>query len=542
MRRALAGVVALALVAGCAPESAPDIVTVAVEQAPTNLDPRIGTDAFSERLFELVYSFLVRRTPSMELAPDLATDWETPDPTTYVFHLRNDVRFHDGRLLGAADVVYTLRTMMDGTVQTAKGATALALIDTIDAPDRLTVRIHLKEPFAPFLWNLVAIAIIPEGAGPGIARRPMGSGPFVFDRYAVNSELVLRSNRDYYGGAPRLDAVRFKIVPEAVVRALELRKGTVDIVVNALPPDMVEVLREEPELSVLEAEGTNYQYLAFNLEDPVFSDLRVRQAIAHAIDRDAIIRYLWRNQARPADSVLPPENWAYFPNVTRYDYDPERARRILAEAGYEDLSFTYRTSQDEIGRLVAAVLQEQFRAVGISMEIRSNEFATFFADVLAGNFQLYSLRWIGGNNDPDHFNFIFHSDLVPPNGANRGHYSNPDVDRWIELARRESDRGLRRAYYADIQRVVARELPYVSLWYPDNVAVYNARIRGMWLFPTGNFEFLNDIDVVEPLAVIPRSASRTESPAVPGRSGTHRRRASAAVGQQGKPGSGPYLR
>ena len=127
------------------------------------------------------------------------------------------------------------------------------------------------------------------------------------------------------------------------------------------------------------------------------------------------------------------------------------------------------------------------------MEIRSNEFATFFADVLAGNFQLYSLRWIGGNNDPDHFNLIFHSDLVPPNGANRGRYSNPQVDRWIELARREPDLDVRKQYYADIQRVVSEELPYVSLWYPDNVAVYNKRIQGMWLFPTGNFEFVNDI-------------------------------------------------
>jgi peptide/nickel transport system substrate-binding protein len=477
--------------------STPDMVTIAIESPPTSLDPRIGADAAAERLFELVYSFLVHRSESMELLPDIAESWETPDPTTYIFRLRDDVRFHDGRPLRSADVLYSFRTMMDGTVQTAKGATALQLIDSIEAPDALTVEIRLREPFAPFLWNLVQVAIIPDGSGPEIAAHPVGSGPFRFERYVVDGDIVLRRNDAYYKSPPRLDAVRFKIVPEAVVRGLELRKGTVDIVVNALPPDMVEVLRDEPDLEVLESAGTNYQYLAFNLDDPLFSDVRVRRAIAHAVDRDALIRYLWRDQARPADSVLPPENWAYFDGVTRYPYDPDRARAILDQAGYTDLAFTYRTSQDETGRLVAAVLQEQMARIGVDMEIRSNEFATFFADVLAGNFQVYSLRWIGGNNDPDIFDFIFHSDLVPPNGANRGRYSNPDVDRWIELARRETDPDVRKAYYADVQKAVSDELPYVSLWYPDNVAVYNRRIQGLWLFPTGNFEFLSDIWVEE---------------------------------------------
>jgi peptide/nickel transport system substrate-binding protein len=477
--------------------STPDILTVAIEAPPTNLDPRIGADAAAERLFELMYSFLVHRNASMELEPDLALSWETPDPTTYVFHLRDDVLFHDGRPVRAADVVYSFRSMMDGTVQTAKGAAALSLIESIEATDSETVEIHLTEPFAPFLWNLVQIAIIPEGAGPEIAAQPIGSGPFVFDRYRVDNEIVLRRNADYFRSPPELEAVRFKIVPEAVVRGLELRKGTVDVVVNALPPDMVEVLADEPGLNVLQSPGNNYQYLAFNLEDSLFSDVRLRQAIAYAVDRDEIIEHLWRGQARPADSVLPPENWAHNDEVDRYEYDPERARAILDEAGYDGLSFTYRTSQDETGRLVAAVLQQQLSEIGIRMEIRSNEFATFFADVLGGNFQMYSLRWIGGNNDPDIFEFIFHSDRVPPNGANRGRYRNPDIDRWIELARREPDRDARIAYYADIQRTIAEDLPYVSLWYPDNVAVYSDRVEGMWLFPTGNFEFLNDVRLAQ---------------------------------------------
>jgi peptide/nickel transport system substrate-binding protein len=292
--------------------------------------------------------------------------------------------------------------------------------------------------------------------------------------------------------------VRFKIVPEAVVRALELRKGTVDLALNALPPDMVEALRGEPDLEVSVSEGTNYQYLAFNLEDEAFRDVRVRQAIAHAINRTDIVRYLWRGQARLADSVLPPGNWAYADSLPPYAYDPARARSLLEAAGHPRLSVTYRTSTDETGRLVASVLQRQLADVGIDMEIRSNEFATFYADVIAGNFQMYSLRWIGGNNDPDIFNFIFHSRAVPPEGANRGHYANPDVDRWIEAARRATDMAMRRAYYRSVQEAVAEDLPYVSLWYLDNVAVYNRRVRGVELDAAGSYEFLTRVWLDDP--------------------------------------------
>ena len=496
LRNALPAAVFL-LAAACAPQGSPTTVTMALDQPPTNLDPRIGTDAASERLTQLVFNSLVRRDARSQIVGDLALDWETPDPRTYVFGLRRDVRFHDGRPLTARDVVYTFRSILDGTVQTAK-AGAYALIESVEAADEHTVRFHLSEPSAPFLWNLSvgAIGIVPEGSlagGPHAA--PVGSGPFVFRHSRPDDEILLSRNDDYFGTPPRIDGVRFKIIPDAMVRALELRKGSIDIALNVLPPDMVETLRENPDLEILNSAGTNYQYLAFNLEDPLFRDIRVRKAIAHAIDRESIVRYLWRNQARLADSLMPPENWAYFPDVTRYEYDPDRARRLLGEAGRTNMAFTYTTSTDPTGLLVAAVLQEQFRKLGITMDIRSNEFATFYADVIAGSFQMYSLRWIGGNNDPDIFNLVFHSAMAPPNGANRGRYSNPDVDRWIGLARRDADPETRRAYYAEIQKTVSDELPYVSLWYVNNVAVYNRRIRGMRLDTAGGYEFLLDISI-----------------------------------------------
>jgi peptide/nickel transport system substrate-binding protein len=474
----------------------PGTVIMALDESPRNLDPRIGTDASSERLIQLIFSSLVKRSITYDIEPDLALSWEIPNPTTYIFHLRTDATFHDGRPLTSRDVVFTFRSVLSGAIQTPKAGT-YRLVESVNAPDDHTVVFKLKEPFAPFLWNLTrgAIGIIPDGSPTNFAQNPVGSGAYKFVRYVPDSEVVLERNENYYGKKPILSRFVFKIIPETIVRALELRKGSVDIALDVLTPDLVEALRGNKNLEVLLAPGTNYQYIAFNLEDPLFSDLRVRKAIAHAIDRDKIIKFLWRGQAEAAPGIIPPNNWSYAGDVATYAYDPARARELLREAGRENLSFTYRTSTDDTGRLIAAVLQQQLREVGIQMDIRSNEFATFYADVVKGNFQMYSLRWIGGNNDPDILNLVFHSMMVPPNGANRGRYANAEVDRLIDFARREVDTEKRKTAYQRIQRIVAEELPYVSLFYVDNVAVYNKRIGGMKLFPAGEYEFLTDLSI-----------------------------------------------
>jgi peptide/nickel transport system substrate-binding protein len=443
-----------------------------------------------------MFSSLVKRTRSYTVEPDLAVRWEIPDPLTYIFHLRDDAFFHDGRKVTARDVVYTFRTLLDGSVRTTKRGT-FRPVDSVDATDEHTVIFKLKEPFAPFLSNLTrgGIGIVPEGSPPNVAQDPIGSGEFKFVRYVPDGEVVLARNDAYYGNKPRISTVVFRIVPEAVVRALELRKGSVDIAQNVLPPDTVEVLKGDPQLEVVEAPGTNYQYIAFNLKDPVFSDVRVRKAIAHAIDREKIIRYLLRDQARPATGVIPTGNWAYTSDVTTYPYDPEIARSLLRETGRTGFSFTFRTSTDEATRLLTTVFQQQLKEVGIQMQIQSNEPATFSADIERGNFQAFSRRWIGGNNDPDIFNLIFHSAMNPPDGANRGFYKNSEVDRLIEAGRLETDMEKRKAAYQRIQQIVSEDLPYVSLFYLNNVAVISRRVKGMTLYPAGEYTFLNEIEV-----------------------------------------------
>jgi peptide/nickel transport system substrate-binding protein len=254
-------------------------------------------------------------------------------------------------------------------------------------------------------------------------------------------------------------------------------------------------LQRDPSLAVESEPGTEMQYLGFNLRDPILKDVHVRQAIAYALDRAPMIEYLWRGEAQPARSVLPSQSWAYNGDVPRYDHDPGKARKLLDAAGYPAINgvrfhITMKTSTTESTRLMVAVIQQQLREVGIALDIRSFESATFFSDVTHGAFQLYSLRWIGGNEDPDIFEYAFDSAKFPPNGANRGYYSNPRVDALIDRARREVDPSVRKPLYAEVQSILAAELPYIDLWYLDNVLVHNRRVHNLQLNPAGNYDFL----------------------------------------------------
>jgi peptide/nickel transport system substrate-binding protein len=471
-----------------------------IESSPLNLDPRIGTDAQSERIGELIFEGLVRRDENFELKPRLAESWQIPDPLTYIFHLRRDVRFHDGRAMTSADVKWTLDSLLTGRLRSAK-TSAYRYIDRVETPDDFTVVIRLKEPYAALLWNLSdgAIGIVPNGSGEELARYPVGTGPFRFVSETPDREVVIERNPQYWGKPAGLARVRFNVVPDATTRALELRKGSADAEINALPGDMIPVLARQPQLVVERAPGTSYQYLAMNLRDPILKNIAVRQALAHAIDRAPIIHYLWHDMARPANSVLPPQHWAYDASAQAYPYDPAKARQLLEEAGYHSdpngvrFHLAMTTSTDESTRLLCAVLQQQLRQVGIALDIRSYEFATFYADVVKGAFQLYSLRWVGGSNqDPDVYENLFDSASFAPKRANRGYYSNPEVDRLIAQGRGSVDEKQRTAAYTAIQETLNRELPYVHLWWSDNVLVHTRRLEDVHLTSAGNYDFLRD--------------------------------------------------
>jgi peptide/nickel transport system substrate-binding protein len=485
----------------CSQSPDPNTLVMIIESSPTNLDPRVGIDAQSERIGELIFDALLTRDEHLNVQPGLAERWEIPDPLTYVFHLHHGVIFHDGRPLTSRDVKWTFDSLLEGRIRSTKAST-YRFVDRIDAPDDFTVVFHLKEPNATLLWNLSegAIGIVPFGTLDEMTRKPIGSGPFKFVSAEQDKEVIIARNDNYWATKARLARVRFIVVPDATTRALELRKGSADAEINALISDTIVALEREPNLQIERAPGTVLSYLAFNLRDPTLRDARVRQAIACAIDRAPLLQYIWRGFAQPALSVLPPQSWAYDADVPSYPHNPEKARQLLDAAGYiahDGVRFhlTMKTSTEESTRLLAAVLQQQLRDVGIALDIRTFEFATFFADVTSGAFQLYSLRWIGGNEDPDIFEYSFHSNRFPPKGANRGFYSNPRIDTLIDQARHETDQNARKRMYAEVQEILAQDEPYINLWYFDNVLVHTRRVRNLTLNPSGNYDFLKTAEI-----------------------------------------------
>lgn len=491
-----------ALFSSCSKKPPADTLVMIIESSPTNLDPRVGVDAFSERIDTLIFDDLLTRSDNLGVAPGLAESWDVPDPLTYVFHLHHGVKFHDGRPLTSRDVKWTFESLLQHIIRSTKTG-PYRFVDHIDAPDDYTVVFHMKEPDASLLWNVSdgAMGIVPQGARDEMTQHPIGSGPFKFVSAETDREVIVERNNDYWGEKPKLPRVRFAVVPDGTTEALELRKGSCDLSINSyITPDMIVTLSRDPDLVVESSPGTRLAYLGFNLRDPILKDVRVRQAIAYALDRKPMIEYLWRGEARPARSVLPPQSWAYDGNVPAYDHDPAKAMQLLDVAGYPAVNgvrfhITMKTSTDENTRLMVAVMQQQLREVGIALDIRSFEFATFFSDVTHGAFQLYGLRWIGGNEDPDIFEHVFHSSQFPPNGANRGYYLNSEVDSLIDQARREVDPRLRKPLYDQVQRILARDLPYINLWYLDNVLVHTRRVRNIQLNPAGNYDFLRTADL-----------------------------------------------
>jgi peptide/nickel transport system substrate-binding protein len=490
-------------VSGCLhrPTPNPNILVVGVTSGPNNLDPRIGTDDVSAKTAQLMFNNLMTLDDRLHVAPDLAERLENPDPTTYVAVLRKGIHFHDGHELTSADVVYTFTSLLDPKfVSPRKGA--YRMVERIEARDRYTVAFLLKEPFGSFPVNLV-IPIVPDGAGPNFRDHPIGTGPYRFVRYLVDDRVELAPFADYFGGAPRNEGLILKIVPDDIMRGLELRKGTIDIVVNDIAPDIVHQLGRDPALQVVVGPGVDYQYIGVNMRDPVLKDVRVRRAIGYAIDRRAIVEYLRRGLAAPAAGLLPPVSWAYEPTMFTFDYDPARARALLEAAGYPDpdgdgpeprLHLTLKVSNVEFNRLQSAVIQQDLRAVGIALEVRTYEFATLYADVLKGNFQLFTLQWVGGAvADPDILRRVFHSTQVPPAGFNRGYYQNPAVDRLLDEAAATTDEDQRRRLYGEVQRLIAEDVPYISLWYKTNVAVAQNTLTGIRLPPIADFTFLRDV-------------------------------------------------
>lgn len=474
------------LLGGCGGSPPPeDSLRLGIANPPRNLDPRYATDATSDRVNRLLYRRLVEFDARSLPVPSLAT-WERLTPTRYRFTLgAAGRRFSDGTRLDAADVAATFASILDPR-SASPHREALSLIRSVEAVDRDRVDFRLDEP-DPLFPAYLGIGILPAervSGGHRFERAPIGSGPFRLVGWPAPGRLRLERLRDGLG-------VELVTVGDPNVRVMKLLRGEIDMLQNDLPPELVAFLRGRDAVRVEQRAGVNVSYLGFNLEDPLMGRLAVRRAIAHGIDREAILEHLFRGAGRPAAGLFPPEHWAgTAAQVPRYD--PAAARAWLARLGYgpeRPLELVYKTSSDPFRLRLATAIQAQLADVGIALEIRSYDWGTFFGDVQAGRFQLYGLTWVGLRT-PDIFRYALHSASVPPDGANRGRYRSDVADRLIETARREPDLAVQARIYQRLQAHLLDELPYVPLWYEDQVFAARRGVRGYRLAPDGNLDGL----------------------------------------------------
>ncbi|MCI0412391.1 ABC transporter substrate-binding protein [bacterium] len=475
----------------------PDTIVMALSSFPTNLDPRIGLDAASEDFHNLIFNGLLRKDAQGRMVPDACSRFEKITLLRYRFYLRPGIFFHDGKPMSAEDVVYTYESILKGSILTTKKA-ALGSVVTVRSVGEDIVEMELSEPFNGLLVNL-NVGIVPKGAKSDFARTPIGTGPYVLRSYRQDAEAVLEANQKYFDGAPRTRFLRIRMISDATTRALELQKGSLDLVMGAVivPPDHYSVLKNQPHLKTILSPGNNYSYLGFNMKDGLLKDRRVRQAIGYAIDREEIVRKLYHGAATRASGLLAPHHWSYEKDVLILSHDPGKAKALLNEAGHPDpdgegpkmrFYLTHKSSTNEFRRMLASVFQSQLKTVGIGLKVRTYEFGTFFSDINRGNFQMFMLTWIG-ESDPDIYRNIFST-----NGTrNRGKYSDPQIDRWVEGARTAETEDQQKYFYSLIQKKVAEDCPYVSLWYENNVAVFRKEMQGFELTPNADVRLLKNV-------------------------------------------------
>jgi peptide/nickel transport system substrate-binding protein len=474
-----------------------DALIIGADSPATNLDPRIGIDKASEDLHHLLFNGLVRKDENDRMVPDLALSYEKVNPLLYRFRLRRGIRFHDGRILDAVDVAYTYASVLNGSLNTTKKAT-LAAVETVRAVETDVVEVVLRQPFNGLIFNL-NIGIVPRGSPIDFGENPIGTGPYRLISFRPDEGAKLEAYSGYFGKPAKIRFVEIRVIPDATTRVLELQRGSIDLIFGAsvIPPDYFRILRKDARFRTESRTGNNYAYIGFNTKDAILSKPKVREAIGYAIDRDRIMKHLLDGEATPATGILAPHNWCYEGNVVKLDYDPQKARTLLEEAGFPDpdgdgprsrFQLTYKISTSEIRRTVATVLQQNLAQVGIDLKIRSYEWGTFFADINHGNFQMCNMMWVG-ISDPDIFRNVFATD----GRWNRGKYSNSMVDEWVAKAQQSQSEAEEKQYYSLVQKKVAEDAPYISLWYESNVAVMRKELEGMRLTPDADHLVLKDV-------------------------------------------------
>ena len=489
-----------------------EVVTIALPEKFSSFDTLTSTasDAAAERVRNLMFNSLVKKNESFDYVGELAKEIQPSEQGKIVtFILQDGVKFHNSKEFTSADVRYTFDELVK-----SNGFKSGAFTDTIDGkrvqhivaietPDPKIVVFKLNDAslYNRFLSNLVAVPIIPEGTVDSQKTQPIGSGAFKFASFDQSQNIIeLAANADYWEGAPTIQKIRVKTITDANSLQAELQSGGVDIapLPSNLAPDTLKSLRDGSSLKVEQFNGSNIQYLQFNTQSPPLNNLKLRQAIAYAIDREKIINELLFGQATIAHSILPVESWAYNAG-TKYSFDLAKAKQLVQESGYrgEPIRFMYPAGSAATNQY-AQVIQNSLVQAGINVEIETIERQVLLKQLALGQYQMYTGIWVGGNQDPIFLNDLFTTKKIPNEKAkisccNRSRYSNPEVDQIINQAFNSTNREQAKELYFKAQEIISREVPMLPLWYPANMVAANKRIGNIKISPSGDWSFIKDI-------------------------------------------------
>jgi peptide/nickel transport system substrate-binding protein len=452
------------------------------------LNPILSTDTSSAAVEGMIFSGLAKVNEKLEMVPDLAEKWTvSKDGKIWTFYLRQDVKWHDGVPFTAADVKFTFDSILNPQVNSVRRGDYIIDGRPIEfkVVNKYTVQAVLPKPFAPFLAQ-AGMGIIPRHLFAGqdintadLNRRPVGTGPFIFKEWQTGDHITVKRNPAYYGGAPRLLEIIFKIIPDDNAQLIALEAGEIDTA--GIPAKDYRRLKTVKGIDLYEYDTLLYTYLGLNLANPKFADKRVRQALAYATDKNQLVNLIYRGLASPAYAPSAPVSWAYSDKVAKYPYDPEKARRLLKAAGAEKLEFTILVNQGNKEREKGAViLQQQYRKVGVKVNVRVLEWSALLKLVNAPkdpkDFEAVIIGWSLGI-DPDAYS-IWHSSQYPK-GFNFIKYHNTEVDRLLERGRVTVDRGARKKIYAHLWQLIAADQPYIFLWYPRAIEGVSQRVGGL---------------------------------------------------------------
>lgn len=477
-----------------------DTLVMLIESAPRTADPRSTVSSMDQKLSRLVCpGLVVMDSPDSEPVLALAERIEPIDPLTWEVTVRADVRFSDGTPVTADDVAWTYESTI------AAGSKTMAeRFARFERLDERRLRFHLKLPLATFRTDVDIGVVAHHGAdakGKFPGGKPLCAGPYVVDELGTD-RVRLSRNPHYAGPAAPTPKIEIRVVRDAAARIVMLAGGSADLVQNAIRADLIDDVLARPRLQELRGASNVLSYLMFNTRDRVVGDVRVRRALALALDRPTIVARKFGGRAVLATGLLPPDHWAYRAPAVPLARDLAEAGRLLDAAGYPDpdgpggaprLSLVYKTSSDQFRVAVARVIAAQLAQVDVAVEVRPFEFGTFFADVKKGAFQLASMQ-TAEIIEPDMYFPYFHSSRIPdvghPDDTNRWRYANPEVDALLEAGRMEGDRRKRIELYALAQALLSRDLPIVPLWHEDNVAVVNRSLDGYAVLPNARWSNL----------------------------------------------------